>query len=355
MALGVADGKMARRADKPEDRHTFTVDVGQIMAFLAEADDLEPYLALREFAVANLVVNNPDTPFTQGFVLWRHNPSQPPDASGTTEALRLVRALWTGAERFKRPQDADLALLILDGYLRHERTEQGVWFIANYYKFDTNHFATNSFIVDYDPDLVRRVADDLRETDTYRHQKYSELADHSYGVVRRAVAPSGLLYDVLQPEMKTMYYEKDVSCFSPNDVIQVNNSCATAATVARGDPAIGQGVLGFLLPRVGELRLQYFGRTGEVAFNMRVSAPSTPPWPASPACSASRPPPPRSSSGGWRTGARRQQPRARRRVDGQRSAAGPPGRPRLTGRHPSPPVSPPPARRDAHPRFSCEP
>ena len=73
--------------------------------------------------------------------------------------------------------------------------------------------------------------------------------------------------------MKTMYYEKDVSCFSPNDVIQVNNSCATASTVARGDPSIGQGVLGFILPRVGELRLQYFGRTGEVAFNMRVSAP----------------------------------------------------------------------------------
>ena len=46
-ALGVADGAMARKADRPEDRHTYAVDVGQVMWYFATVADLEPYLALR--------------------------------------------------------------------------------------------------------------------------------------------------------------------------------------------------------------------------------------------------------------------------------------------------------------------
>src|SRR5689334_17917620 len=36
-ALGVADGAMARKADRPEDRHTYAVDVGQVMWYFAIA------------------------------------------------------------------------------------------------------------------------------------------------------------------------------------------------------------------------------------------------------------------------------------------------------------------------------
>ena len=43
---------------------------------------------------------------------------------------------------------------------------------------------------------------------------------------RRAVTPCGLMYDLLQPELKTMYYEMDVSCFSPNDIVLIHTGAA---------------------------------------------------------------------------------------------------------------------------------
>jgi hypothetical protein len=274
-ALGVAGGAMARKADRPEDRHTYAVDVAQVMWYFAAAGDLDPYLALREFAVNNLIIDNAkDDPFTRGFVLWRHNPGQKPDASGTTEALRMARALWTGAQKFGRPADAELALVLLDGYCRHEGTDQGIWLIRNYFNFASRGFATNSFIIDYDADLLSEVADAIRARgDAQRAARLAGVAERSYALMRKAVAPSGLLYDLLQPELKTMYFDRDVSFCSPNDVIQVNNACATAATVARGDPGIGRGVLAFLLPRAATIYIQYYGRTGEVARDLRISAP----------------------------------------------------------------------------------
>jgi hypothetical protein len=273
-ALEVADGGMARKADRPEDRHTYSVDVGQVMWYFAIVADLEPYLALRDFAVRNLIVDNArDDPYTRGFVLWRHNPGQKPDASGTTEALRIARALWTGAQSFGRPADAELALVILDGYCRHEGTDQGIWLIRNYFNFASRSFATNSFIIDYDADLLAEVAEAIRGRDSDRAARLAGVAERSYGVLHKAVAPSGLLYDVLQPELKTMYFARDVSFYSPNDVIQVNNTCETAATVARGAAEIGRGVLAFLLPRSETIYIQYYGRTGEVARDLRISAP----------------------------------------------------------------------------------
>jgi hypothetical protein len=49
-----------------------------------------------------VIVDKPDDPFTKGFVLWKCVPGATPDASGTTEALRLARALWAGQRRFGR-------------------------------------------------------------------------------------------------------------------------------------------------------------------------------------------------------------------------------------------------------------
>ena len=70
-------------------------------------------------------------------------------------------------------------------------------------------------------------------------------------MLRAAVAPCGLIYDLLQPEMKTMYYGVDVAYFSPNDIIQFNNACTTAATVTRGDPAVSDEVISFIADRMG--------------------------------------------------------------------------------------------------------
>lgn len=265
---------MARNADRPEGRHTYTVDVAQLMWCFAAAGDLDAYLALRAFAVDHLILDGPERDsFVRGFVLWRHNPGQKPDASGTTEALRVARALWTGAAKFGRREDAALALLVLDGYARHAASDQGVWLVRNYFNFGQSNFATNSFLIDYDPDLLREVAAGLRDGDPTRSARYADLADKSYAVMRRAVAPCGLLYDLIQPELKTLYFDIDVSVFSPNDVIQLNNACTTAAAVAAGDPAVGAGVLAFVLPRTDALYVQYFGRTGERVRGLRISAP----------------------------------------------------------------------------------
>ena len=51
------------------------------------------------------------------------------------------------------------AAMILDGYSRHEFTDQGVWLIRNYFGYAQRNFASNSYLVDYDADFVRLVAD----------------------------------------------------------------------------------------------------------------------------------------------------------------------------------------------------
>ena len=258
---------IARKGQTKETSYVYTVELAQLMEHFAEAGDLEPYLKLRQFAVEHLIIDDPKESYTKGFVRWRCVPNTPPDASGTTEALRVAKALWAGHARLGRAEDRELALTILDGYARHETVDQGIWLIRNYFHFATKGFATNTFVIDYDADFVRRVADDLKASGPPdRHKKMAELADNSYGLMRRVVAPSGLLYDLVQPELKTMYWGLEVAAFSPNDVVQTNNACTTAATVARGDPATARRVLAFVADQQvkhGKVYQYYYGRTGE--------------------------------------------------------------------------------------------
>jgi hypothetical protein len=204
-----------------------------------------------------LIVDIKEDPFTKGFVLWRTQPGAKPDASGTTEALRIAKGLWIGAKVFGRPEDRVLATTIIDGYGRHQNIDQGLWLIRNYFHFYSRAFASNSFIIDYDPDFLRDAAESCRDNNSDGgkfYRDFTALADHSYEVLRASVAPCGLIYDLLQPELKTMYYGLDVAYFSPNDIIQLNNTCATAATVARGDPGVADEVMTFIADRMGAQR-----------------------------------------------------------------------------------------------------
>ena len=155
----VAAGGLVRPADKKQDEYTYAVDVGQLLCYFAWARDKQPYLALRDFAAKELIVDLKDDPFTKGFVLWRCQPGQKPDASGTTEALRLAKGLWVGSAAFGRPEDRELAVAVVEGYGRHQNVDQGLWLIRNYFHFASRAFASNSFIIDYDPDFLREVAD----------------------------------------------------------------------------------------------------------------------------------------------------------------------------------------------------
>ena len=252
----------ANRLVRP-DGFVYAVDVTQLMACTVDAGDAAGYLRLRDLAAKHLIVDDASDPFTRGFVLWRYRSGDAGaarDASGTTEALRAARALWLGATHFNRPEDRNLALRILSGYARHAAVDAGVWMIRNYFGFGTRSFATNSFLVDYDPDFVADVARETGDADL------KALAEKSLAAVRGALTPAGLLYDLIQPELKTMYpLLESVVTFSPNDVVQVSNTCTVANTIAKGAPETAARVLKFATQRLagGTLRTYHYGRTGE--------------------------------------------------------------------------------------------
>jgi len=239
------------------DGYLYTVDAAQLMICFALLKDEQGYAALHKHAIDHLIRNERTEPYTQGFVSWRYKPDEKLDASGTTEALRLARALWLGAKVFSKPEDQELCALILNGYRRHAMVDQGVWIIRNYFGFATHSFATNSFLVDYDADFVKEVAGARKDAEL------AKVAENSYAAVKTAVAPCGLLYDLLQPELKTLYPELDVVAFSPNDIIQFSNCCTTANTIAKGLPNIARRVLAFALNRLTDLRVFYYGRSGQ--------------------------------------------------------------------------------------------
>ncbi|HPZ10494.1 MAG TPA: hypothetical protein PL110_20560 [Candidatus Eremiobacteraeota bacterium] len=238
------------------DGYIYTVDIGQIMIYFALKGNLKGYSTLRDFAVENIIVNDPGKPFTRGFVAWRYRKGEKLDATGTTESLRIAKALWLGSQSFNRSEDREIALLILDGYCRHSGIDQGIWFIKNYYNFTTNSFATNSFTVDYDPDFLMEVAD---KTD---HPVFKDVAIKSYELFKDGVSPSGLFYDIIQPEVKTLFPDLNMKVFSPNDIIQLSNSCNIADTIIKGDPEIALKTLNFSISQK-KLYRYYYGRTGE--------------------------------------------------------------------------------------------
>ena len=78
------------------DGYVYTVDAAQLLIYFAQAGDAEGYTALREHAEKNLIRNEAADPYTAGFVSWRWKTGEKPDASGTTEALRLARLVAWG-------------------------------------------------------------------------------------------------------------------------------------------------------------------------------------------------------------------------------------------------------------------
>lgn len=248
---------IARAQGAREDGYVYTIDLSHILAYAAMKKDLRLYAPLRDFAVRNLIVDREDDPYTQGFVIWRYREGTPPDASGTTEALRLAESLWLGSQAFGNNSDRDRAILILNGYARHAQIDHKVWLIRNYFNLQTRAFATNSFLVGYDPDLLQDVGRATGE------EQMQEVAQKSYSMVRQAVTPAGLLYDIVQPEVLTLVPElKHLVIFSPNDVIKLSNTC-TVAERALGAPEVGQKVIDFALQRLPQLNNYYYGRVGE--------------------------------------------------------------------------------------------
>jgi hypothetical protein len=183
--------------------------------------------------------------------------------------LRVAEGLWRGAEAFNRAQDRDLALEVCRAYVRHatyDRTN-GVWLVRNYCSLLDGHFADNSYLIDYDPDFLATVA--AASGDAHLR----DVAERSLVLVRQGVAPCGLIYDLVEPGIGTMLPGSAPIC-GPNDVVQLSNSTAIAERCIRGDPRMGRRVLDFAYARAWDLKLRYYGRTGQPA-GSRPSGPET--------------------------------------------------------------------------------
>jgi hypothetical protein len=258
----VEEGTLARA-----DGYIYAVDINQLATFAALAGQRELYDPLRAIILSELLIDDKDEDYTRGFVAWRYkarddagNPV-PRDASGSTEALRAAEALWRGSEAFDdRRDDRDTALRILQGYARHATTEthrgQDIWFIRNYYNLQTKAWATNSFLIDYDPDFVAFAAEQSGD------EVLAEVARQSEALFKKAVAPTGLLREMVQPEVLTLMGIEH-AIFAPNNLEQLSNSAAEAERSVATNKPLAVGVLRFALQHADNLRLNYNVETGE--------------------------------------------------------------------------------------------
>lgn len=245
------DGTLVR-----PDGYVYTIDLAQLITVFHRAGDAASARHLTDIARRHLIRTDRSDPFTDGFVGWRFKPGQSLDASGTTEALRMIEALLLS----DAPADIALAVGIAHGYARHAGVDQDVWIIRNYFNFGTRAFATNTYLVDYDPDLLATLAD--------RDPALRETAERSAVLVRGSAAPCGLIYDIIQPEVVTLMPDGAIRAFSPNDIVQLANSATVAERSVRTCPQIARGVLRFAVDAarrhgVDDLPSFYLGRTGE--------------------------------------------------------------------------------------------
>ncbi len=258
----VSEGTLARA-----NGQAYAVDITQLATFAAAVGDRALYDPLRKVILEDLLIDDKDEDYTRGFIAWRYMKADssgqpvPREASGSTEALRAAEALWLGSETFPDlAGDKDKAGLILAGYVRHQTTEhhhgEDIWFIRNYYNLQTRAWATNSFLIDYDPDFLARVA---RETGDAALASVARLSEELF---KKAVAPTGLLREMVQPEVLTLMGIPH-AIFAPNNLEQLSNSAAEAERSVQTNRPLAVGVLSFARARADDLRLNYNVETGE--------------------------------------------------------------------------------------------
>lgn len=249
----VEAGDLART----DNGRVYTIDVAQLALYAALAGDRQLYEPLRAFILEHLLIDRGPGDTATGMVAWGYQPDTPPDASGTTEALRVAEALWRGSQAFDDLDDRAAVASIIDAYARHATTESGVWMIRNYYNLGTEAFITNSFLIDYDPDLLQALADDFGRED------WAALAEQSASLVEACRTDAGLLHQIIRPEVGTiMPHLAPHGLYSINGIEQLSNVLATAERIVHTRPDIARGVLDFCRPRLDHLRLYYRADSG---------------------------------------------------------------------------------------------
>lgn len=215
------------------DGYIYGVDLGQAMTELAKAGEREAYSRLRDLAASAFIRQDAQDTYTDGFVAWRVKPGETPDASGTAEALRIAEGLVAGAQAFDRVDDARLAGRVLHGYARHAYTEHGVWLVRNYFNFGTRAFSPNSYVVNFDLNLVQR----------WRTPEGEALAREVRGLLQRVARPNGLMNEIIQPEVVTAIPLPELASFAPDGVHSIVNSCMVLERATFALPGLGRKFL----------------------------------------------------------------------------------------------------------------
>ncbi len=249
------DTWLAQKSWSRADGYSYAVDLGQLLIYAARARDRPLYLRLREVLLRDYLIEQPCDVTTRGMVAWRWRASEQPEASGTTEALRVAQGLWEGSRAFAESPDLRRALRLLRGYLAHQCGQGDTWLVRNYFNLGSRTFVTNSYLIDYDPDLLHEVGATLGE------RSFLAAAQRSYDLVRRAATPAGLLYEVVQPEIATLM-DSRLSIFSPNDEVRLIDAVFVAERSTQGAPELGRRLLRFALAQPGALHAYYLGRSG---------------------------------------------------------------------------------------------
>ena len=234
----VEAGELAR-----PDGQAYAVDICQLATFAALAGDRELYDPLRRVILDRLLIDRGDGDEATGMVAWGYREGQPLDASGTTETLRAAEALWRGNRAFGPAYAADTATIrrMLDAYARHQGTDRGVWMIRNYFNLGTNTYSTNSFLIDYDPDLLAELAA------AFEDPQLHELAEKSAQLIEYALTDAGLLHQNIRPEVETIQVVPDgrpPGFYSIDGIEQLSNVLATAERCVTTNPDIARGVVG---------------------------------------------------------------------------------------------------------------
>ncbi|MEM6856092.1 MAG: hypothetical protein AAF593_16935, partial [Planctomycetota bacterium] len=245
----------------------YAVDVTQLATFAALANDRELYDPLRDIILNQLLVTRVPGDPAHGMIAWRYREHPPEgelqrDASGTTEALRAAEALWQGVQAFGLDEDRAAVALILDAYARHAAYDNGTWMIRNYFNLhpEVYNFITNSFLVDYDPDLLVTVS----EAGLAGEQDWAEVAELSAEVIDKARTPAGLLHQMIRPEVGTiMPHLIREGFYSANGIEQLSNVLTVAERCTQTNPEVSARVLEFARDRMPDLRLYYDANTGK--------------------------------------------------------------------------------------------
>lgn len=238
------------------DGYCYAVDMGNLLIYAAKTKDRQLFDLLLSI-IKNYFIQTATTDDNALYtVVWRIKNGVSPDASGTTETLRVLEGVWLGYKNWPEEDLKNLAHKIALAYAKHQVTDPfGFWYICNYYNYQTRGYATNTYTIDYNPDLLFEIGTFLKDSTIL------SVAEKSRRFVLEAQIPSGLFHNNYDHEMRTIY--PGICHFSPNNIIKPGDSAEIALTIAAGSPQEASKTLNFIKTHWPDIKGAYYANTEE--------------------------------------------------------------------------------------------